>query len=62
MVKDARHLVEGLLDETTTRFYYSRIHGHGGESSVDLFVGCVGHVACERLGWVELVFTTELVR
>lgn len=40
---------------------YSRIHGHGGESRVDVLAGRVGRVACERLGWVELVLATELV-
>lgn len=50
------------LNKTTKRFQYLRVHGHGCESSVDVFVECVGRVACEQLGWVELVFAAELLR
>lgn len=40
---------------------YSRIHGHGGESRVDVFAERLARVAGESLGRVELVLATELV-
>lgn len=53
---------KGLTSWDHKAVYYSRIHGHRGESGVDVFVECVGRVARERLGWVELVLTAELLR
>lgn len=41
---------------------YSRVHGHGGESGVQVFVRSLSRVARELLRWVELVLAAELVR
>ncbi len=41
---------------------YSRIHGHSGEFSIDVFAECFGCVAGEHLRWVKLVFPTEIQR
>lgn len=53
---------EGSARRGHADVWYSRIHGHGGESGVDVFVQCVIRVAREQLGRVELVLTAELLR
>lgn len=52
----------GLGPLWSLRGLYSRVHGHGGEFGVEVFVGGIHRVAGPGLGRVQLVLAAEVQR